>query len=126
MGISENDILSKLNIVTDSYLSVTGKPKESCIGISLSDYILLREQAISEIQRGIINSNNSISFAQRPTPQHVEQSLQSPKKKMANNIEGNGTQLKEVQTIAFDDEQESKDKITTNNLADKFAKIRDM
>lgn len=53
MGLSEQIIQNKIQEISNSYLSFTGKNEVWKSGITLEEYQSLRIQAINELERGI-------------------------------------------------------------------------
>lgn len=61
MGFTEEHIGSKIDHIADTFLGITGKSASSKTGLSITEYLEIRKQAIWEISQGFDSSWEEIN-----------------------------------------------------------------
>ena len=126
MGLSEQIIQNKIQEISNSYLSFTGKNEVWKSGITLEEYQSLRVQAINELERGI-----SSEKAAQPQSKEYGREAEKAIRKDTENVSAD--QSKQVEKEKNDNivdyqsrMQTAKQTDTENNIMEKFSKLKDL
>lgn len=126
MGLSEQIIQNKIQEISNSYLSFTGKNEVWKSGITLEEYQSLRMQAINELERGI-----SSEKTEQPQSKGCGREAEKTIRKDTENVSAD--QSKPVEKEKNDNivdyqsrMQTAKQTDTENNIMEKFSKLKDL
>ena len=126
MGLSEQIIQNKIQEISNSYLSFTGKNEVWKSGITLEEYQSLRVQAINELERGI----SSEKTAQPQSKEYGREAEKAIRKDTENVSADQSKQVEKEKNDNIVDYQSrmptAKQTDTENNIMEKFTKLKDL
>ena len=126
MGLSEQIIQNKIQEISNSYLSFTGKNEVWKSGITLEEYQSLRVQAINELERGI----SSEKTAQPQSKEYGREAEKTIRKDTENVYTDQSKQVEKEKNDNIVDYQSrmqtAKQTDTENNIMEKFSKLKDL